>query len=75
MYEENPTVATRKGFCESKPSSVIANNLKQKKKQIKHWHFLSMLFKALAFFADVKREVLKAQRHSITASKLIKIIC
>ena len=53
--EETLTVATIKGFFESKPSRAIANNLKHKKKQIKHWRFLSMSFKALAFFADVKR--------------------
>ena len=53
--EENLTVATRKGFCESKTSLVIANNLKHKKKQNKHWCFLSMSLKVLKFFADVTR--------------------
>ena len=45
--------------CENKPSSVIADNLKHNKKQNKYWQFLSMSLKALAFYADVKRKVLK----------------
>ena len=54
-------MATRKGFCESKLSQVIANNIRNKKKQSNHWRFLSMAVKALEFFADVKRKVLKTQ--------------
>ena len=54
-------MALRKGIFESETSLVIASNLKHKKKQNKHWCFLSMSFKALTLFADVKRKVLKTQ--------------
>ena len=32
--------------------SRIANNLKDKENKYRHWHFLSVSFKALAFVAD-----------------------
>ena len=65
LSKENLTVATRKGFCERKTSPMIASNLKHKKNPNIHW------FKALTCFADSKREALKTQRHSITASNFI----
>ena len=72
--EENLIVATRKGFCESKTFMVIASYLKHKKKQNKISCFLSMSFKALTFSADVKRNVLKIQRHLITASNVMELL-
>ena len=35
--------------------------------------FVQCRFKELAFFADVKREVVETQRHTATAPKLILI--
>ena len=74
VSEENLILATRKGFCESKISLVIASYLKHKKKQNKRWCFLSMSFKALTFSTDVKRNVLKTQRHLITASNVMELL-
>ena len=68
--EENLTVVSRKGFCERKPYTVIANSLKHKKKQIKHWHFLSMSFKALAFFAECSEHICSL----ITAPKFMVLL-
>ena len=67
-------VATRKGSCESKTSPVISNNINHQKRQNKHGRFLSMSFQALALFADVKRKVLKTQRHLITESNVIVLL-
>ena len=72
--EENLTVATRMGFCDSKTSLVIASYIKHNKKQNKRWCFLSMSFKALTFSADVNRNVLKTQRYSITASNVMVLL-
>ena len=60
--------------CENKPSPVIAYNLKHKDKQnklkIKMGTFVQC---RLAFFADVKRKVLKTHRHTIAAPKVMVI--
>ena len=50
--------------CVNKPSPVIAYvALSTRKKRNKNGDLFSMLFKGLAFFADVKRKVAKAHRH------------
>ena len=52
----------------TKSSQEIEYNLKPKKKQNKHCRFLSMPFKALAFFADVK--LTKLSRFNANESQL-----
>ena len=56
-------MATKTKCCERKLTPVIANNLKHKKTHNAHWQFLSMSYKALAFFAEVKCKALKTQRQ------------
>ena len=73
--QENLKTAKINGFCKKKkPSLVIANDLKNKKKQNQNGGFLSISFEALTLFDDVKRvSVQNTSSHSITASKVIVI--
>ena len=58
--QRKPSEAYTKGLLWKHPSSVTAYNLKNKKKnKNKNEDFRSMPFKGLAFFADVKRKVVK----------------
>ena len=52
---------------------MIANNLKHKKSKINIGTF-SLSFKVLVYFTNVKRKVLIAQWHSITAPKVMVLL-
>ena len=57
--QEKLKTATINEYCKNKQSVVITNDLKHKKKQNQNGEFLSMSFKALTLFDDVKRKCSK----------------